>query len=301
VTATGTPSAGEGWTSDRVRDAAATWVWVPPGASEARTPEYHLVAYPPTFHVPTQVAWCRSPRPARAVVDEVLAVVRAWRRPDVSFWVGDRTTPADLGDHLTARGAVHVESVEVLSLALDAPALRATGPAAALRTEARDATSGRLECAGLEVRQVLDAATLDHSLLVSSEVWGQEERTQEDVARQLAELTGPEPTELRVVAYVDGEPAATAGCTLSGDVARLWGGATRPALRGRGAYRATLGARLWLAQQRGATIGLVKAVTTTSAPIVRRLGFTGHGVEHRLRLDLLAEPRPVTDPGPVRD
>jgi hypothetical protein len=89
-----------------------------------------------------------------------------------------------------------------------------------------------------------------------------------------------------VVAYVDGEPATTAGCTLAGEVARLWGGATRPELRGRGAYRASLGARLWLAQQQGAALGLVRAVTTTSAPIVRRLGFTGHGVDDRLRVDL---------------
>ncbi len=94
------------------------------------------------------------------------------------------------------------------------------------------------------------------------------------------------------VAYVDGEPAGTAGCTLAaggragGCVARLWGGATRSSLRGRGAYHACVGARLELARRRGADLGLVKAVTTTSAPIVRRLGFTAHGVEDRLRLDI---------------
>src|SRR5919107_1871389 len=124
MTAWGLP---EGWTSERVRDVAATWVWVPPGASEARTPEYHLVAYPPTFLVPTQVAWCRSAREPESVVEEVLAIVRAWRRPDVSFWVGDRTRPVDLGDHLTRRGAEHVESVEVLSLPLTDPALESAG------------------------------------------------------------------------------------------------------------------------------------------------------------------------------
>ncbi len=277
----GAPGDG-GWTSDRVREAAATWVWVPPGASETRTPDYHLVAYPPAFAVPTHVAWCRSPRSAEDVVAEVLAVVRAWRRPDVSFWVGDSTTPTDLRDHLTARGAVHVESVEVLSLPLEETHLAAAGLAA----DPVDADRGRFRCAGLDVRVVLDAATLADADLVSSEVWGDAGRSEEDSARLLAELTAPEPTELRVVAYVDGEPATAAGCTVSGEVARLWGGATRPALRGRGAYRATLGTRLWLARERGATLGLVKAVTTTSAPIVRGLGFTGHGLEHRLRLDL---------------
>jgi GNAT superfamily N-acetyltransferase len=121
---------------------------------------------------------------------------------------------------------------------------------------------------------------------VSAEVWGREDQTDEEIARQLADLTVSEPAELRVVAYVDGEPASAAGCTVAGEVARLWGGATRPSLRGRGAYRATLGARLWLARERGSVLALVKAVTTTSAPGVRSLGFTGHGVEHRLRLDL---------------
>src|SRR5215212_3256704 len=153
----------ERWTSERIRDVAARWVWVPPGTSEARTPEYHLLAYPPTSVVPTHVAWCRSSRPAPEVVDEVLAIVRAWRRRDVSFWVGDRTRPADLGDHLRARGAEDVESVEVLSLDLTGRAMAAAG----LDTAVRDAAAGRLECAGLEVRQVLDRATLDDAAVVS--------------------------------------------------------------------------------------------------------------------------------------
>ena len=102
-------AAGE-WTSDRIREVAASWVWVPPDTSEARTPEYHLVSYPPTFLVPTHVAWSRSSRPAAAVVDEVL------------------------------------------SLPLDGPALAAAG----LDTTVQDAAAGVLECAGLEVRQVLE-------------------------------------------------------------------------------------------------------------------------------------------------
>jgi hypothetical protein len=262
-------------------------VWVPPGASEARTPDYHLVAYPPTFVAPTQVAWCRSTRASQDIVDEVVAVAAAWGRPDVSFWVGDRTTPRDLAEHLRSRGAVQVESVEVLAQGLTGPGPGASG----LEPVEQVPGSGRLVRVGLEVRHVLDAATLNDADLVSVEVWGGQPRSAEDTRRVLEELTDPDTTELRVVAYVDGEPASTAGCTLAagpagGCVARLWGGATRSSLRGRGAYRACVGARLALARRRGADLGLVKAVTTTSAPIVRSLGFTAHGVEDRLRLDL---------------
>ena len=264
------------WTSVRVRDAAAGWVWVPPGASEARTPEYHLVAYPEAWAIPTQVAWCRSTRAAEAVVREVLAVAAAWRRGEVSFWTGERTSPADLADHLRARGAVYLESVELLALELDDATLRAAG----LDTVERD---GALVCGGIEVREVRDAATLHDADLVSREVWGGEPPG-EDLEQRLDRLTGDAPRETRVVAYLDGRPVATAGSALAGEVARLWGGATRVAHRGRGAYRATLAARLRLAAERGATLGMVRAVTTTSAPILHRLGFTGHGLEDRLRL-----------------
>lgn len=275
---------GTDWTSDRVRAAAAEWVWVPPGAWEARTPEYHLVAYPPTSVVPTQVSWCRSPRPAQVVVDEVVGVARAWRRPEVSFWVDEDTSPADLAAHLTGRGAEHVESVEVMSLDLRNTAARDAGLVP-------EVAGDRLLCAGVEVRSVVDATTLADADAVAAEVWGHQPRPPEETAAVIAALTDDAATELRVVSYVDGEPAAAAGFTLvphsgGGMVARLWGGATRPSLRGRGAYRATVGARLWLAQERGADLGLVRAVTTTSAPIVRRLGFAQHGEQQRLRLQL---------------
>jgi GNAT superfamily N-acetyltransferase len=268
----------------RVRSAAAGWVWVPPGASEARTPEYHLIAYPPALAVPDQVAWCRSDRPAGDVVDELVAVARAWRLDELSFWLGAETRHADLAEVLRARGAVHLESVELL-----ARELGGSDDGTDDDTDGTDGTDGTV--AGVEVRQVRDAATLADADVVTAEVWGTHPRPAEDTDRLLEQLTGPDAAELRVVAYVDGEPACTGGCTfaadsLGGEVARLWGGATRPSLRGRGAYRASVAARLALARRRGTDLAVVRAVTTTSAPIVRRLGFTAHGTDHRLRLDL---------------
>lgn len=67
-------------------------------------------------------------------------------------------------------------------------------------------------------------------------------------------------------------------------VARLWGAATQDSARGRGAYRAVLGARLAYAREHGATLALVHAKVGTSGPIVARCGFTSHGRAYDYRL-----------------
>ena len=69
------------------------------------------------------------------------------------------------------------------------------------------------------------------------------------------------------------------GYTLVGEVARLWGAGTRPAFRGRGAYRSLLAARMKLAREHGATLALVKGRVETSGPILRRAGFSSYGEE----------------------
>jgi hypothetical protein len=256
------------WTRERVLRYADEWVWLPDGADEVRTEEYHLVAYPAALAVPTHVAWCRSPRPPSDVVEEVIATVRAWGRPDVSFWVSERTMPSDLEDHLRARGAEHVETVDVSALDL-------TGPPPDLSVPG-DVT----------VRVVDDEHLVRLAARVADEVWGST-TTEDDVRRAVAALAEPSAaTTRRVLALVDGEPASTAGLTLDGDAAaaRLWGGATRPALRGRGAYRATLAERLRMARADGATLAMVKGVVETSGPILRAAGFTTYGSSRRYRL-----------------
>ena len=98
----------------------------------------------------------------------------------------------------------------------------------------------------------------------------------EDLTRS---VTAPEPERLvrSYVAYVDGEPAASAGSTVDGDALRFWDGAVLPAYRGRGAYRALVAQRLVDARAPTARFALVKAVDSTSAPILKRLGFRPYG------------------------
>ncbi|MDF1521266.1 MAG: hypothetical protein P1P87_00420 [Trueperaceae bacterium] len=77
------------------------------------------------------------------------------------------------------------------------------------------------------------------------------------------------------VAYVDGQPAAAAWAQASGPASPflgLWGGATVPAHRGRGLYRALVVVRARDALAGGYRFATVDA-GPMSAPILQRLGF----------------------------
>lgn len=85
-----------------MRRSAAEWVWVPPEASQVLTSEYQPIGYPGYFLQPTQVAWTVSARPARQVVDEVLAHVAGWHRDTVWWWIREDSRPASLEAELLA-------------------------------------------------------------------------------------------------------------------------------------------------------------------------------------------------------
>jgi len=82
-----------------------------------------------------------------------------------------------------------------------------------------------------------------------------------------------------------GVPAGTGGFTLAEPVARLWGGAVIPTMRGRGVYRGLVASRLSAAAARGATLALVHA-EPTSSPVLQRLGFRKYGERRTFRVDL---------------
>jgi GNAT superfamily N-acetyltransferase len=129
---------------------------------------------------------------------------------------------------------------------------------------------------------------LPEALEVSRAAFGDPPVTDEMVTDQLVEVlrTIETSTGGRVLASVHGRPASTGGFTLVGVVARLWGGGTHPDLRGRGAYRATLAARLHLAAELGATLALTHGRVDSSSPILQRLGFTRHGEQQQIVVDL---------------
>lgn len=236
------------WTA-RVTAAATSWVYVPDDAPSVLVDEFALVGYPPSFGLPTQVSRIRSTTEASDLVARVELVASGWDRTEVAWWIDPATTPVDLEQHLQDAGAELAETVTVLAVDLTRPlpdfavpdgvtASVATGPDAL-----RD--FGRVNATG----------------------WESEEPTDDDLARWATDDS------IRVLGAADGVPCATGGMTLVDGVARLWAGVTLPEFRGRGGYRAVLAERLRVAREHGATIGLVKGRVTTSAPILRRLGF----------------------------
>jgi GNAT superfamily N-acetyltransferase len=257
------------WSADEVAAAAAAWVWVPDEARRLEREDYLLIDFPPGYddECPTQVQWTRSDRDPQDLIDEAVDQTRAWGRARLGWWIRGDNRPATLEPALAERGAAVAETVLVLGLDLGCAAPE--GPT--LRCEV-----------------VRDEQTLRDARTVFREVWGGPEPSAEQRARDLAEVARPvgEREGFQVVAYVDDEPVSAGGCTRAGEVARLWGAATHPRWRGRGAYRVVVAARLGVAREHGATLGLVKGLVTTSAPILTRLGFTTYGEERKLTLEL---------------
>ena len=97
---------------DRVRAAAARWVWVPVDATEVTTDDCRLSHY--TDY--SCVQWSRTDRPLTDVLEEVLGHARAAGRATLRWWVDDRTIPADTEDRLAELGLRRVERLEVLAL-----------------------------------------------------------------------------------------------------------------------------------------------------------------------------------------
>jgi hypothetical protein len=81
-----------------------------------------------------------------------------------------------------------------------------------------------------------------------------------------------DPNNVVYLAVVDGEPVARASASYGDLGATLFGGATLPEARGRGAYRALVAARWYDAAARG-TPRLVTQAGPMSRPILAALGF----------------------------
>jgi hypothetical protein len=250
------------WTDDRILEAATQWVWWPESAPRVVTDEYTVVAYPEHFAQPTQVFRTRSSRSAAELVTEVLGHVRDLGRSSASWWVDAGTRPTELEDLLRRRGGEPRETVSVLAF------------------DMADGLPDLALPADVTTSVVSDEAGLSAWVAVNSGAWHAPVPPREELDRMLAELQrGEAGAELRVLAWRAGEPFGMGGCTVVDGVARLWGAATLPGMRGLGGYRAVLFERMRLAREHGATLALVKGRVSTSAPILRRAGFRLMGQE----------------------
>lgn len=248
---------------EAVRAAAARWIWIPVDATDVTTDDYRLTHYSDY----SSVQWSVTERPLDAVLAEVVDHAREADRPTLRWWVDDRTRPADTEAQLAALGLRMVERLEVLALPVetDLPV-------------PDDVT----------VVQATSRADVELAGRIQAEVFDMSPATQAQVQDLTRSVTLPETERLirSYVAYVDGEPVASAGSTVDGDALRFWDGAVRSAHRGRGAYRALVAQRLRDARTTTARFALVKAVDTTSAPILKKLGFAPYGEQRCWSLSL---------------
>jgi hypothetical protein len=175
---------------------------------------------------------------ARSVMERTGATVASW-------WLCERSTPADLEARLLARGLAVVEGdylVDGLLLTSEPP----PGPAE------------------VEVRAAESADEIAATRELQYEVF--------DVPAELRRPPRLDPFERVYAAWIEGCLAGTGRAYFTPRGAMLAGGATAQWARGRGAYRALVRARWDDAAARG-TPALGVHAKDTSSPILTRLGF----------------------------
>jgi GNAT superfamily N-acetyltransferase len=254
-------SASMQWTNEDILRALGDWGWAPSGSDVIETVDYRVVIRPASFDGETSVPWVQSTRPAAEIAGEVHALARERGIGEVVWNVYPTTTPPDLADHLLASGGSIRDEGGLMSLRVPDDGQLDVGP-----TD------------GVMVRPVGDVQGLTDYRRIVSRVYEQPMATAEEVAAEAEQITADDAGGCRFVAYIDDQPAGSGAIAVRDDgSASLFGAATYPELRGRGAYRAILPARTRWARQHGVPVLLVSGRLATSAPIMERVGFTLHG------------------------
>lgn len=185
---------------------------------------------------------------ADAAID---SAIDEYRRLGIAFrWrVAPGSKPDDLADRLARRG---LEQTMVRGMARSAadPPEPPSGP--------------------VRVDEV-DEQNLDLFTRVMAEGWGTDPGPLDAANRAIMGQSG-RAHHLFLARYRD-EPAAAATYVACPRSAYLLGGVVLPRFRGRGLYRALVGARLLHAAARGIQLATAQAREATSAPILEGVGF----------------------------
>ncbi len=162
--------------------------------------------------------------------------------------------PADLADRLKAAGFVPEE----LETVLIAPISKVAG--------------SPVLPDGVRLREVTERVDFDRIVAVEQEIWGEDHV---DIADMFDSERAVDSNAITIVVAEAGGAVVCAAWIRferGTDFATLWGGATLPAWRGRGIYRAIVAYRVALAAARGFHRLEVDA-SDDSRPILERLGF----------------------------
>jgi GNAT superfamily N-acetyltransferase len=165
--------------------------------------------------------------------------------------------PPDLPDRLQTAGFVPEDEEAVVIARVDGIASRPLLPE------------------GVSLREVTDRDDLDRIAAFERDAW-EDADDQSWIADMLEAERTTDPNGISIVVAEAAGAIVCAGWVrfVTGtDFATLWGGATLPAWRGRGIYRATVAYRANLAAERGVRFLEVDA-SSDSRPILERLGFS---------------------------
>jgi len=196
-------------------------------------------------------------------LEEVRALLRERGRPRTQWEVGSSATPSDLVERLLERGLQRDKEPYAVALVLT----HAPEP------PPPDVVARRVE-------------TFDEYAAANAVQWEAFETPAEEVEEARALLPELWQTTPHVMhaAWLDGELVAAGTCAPTEHGLLLYGGATLPRARGRGAYRGVLHAR-WQEAVARATPALITQGGSMSRPILERLGFERVGEVHMLKDD----------------
>lgn len=242
------------------------YVEPPEGARQAVDPRFTVVVAPDGRW--SGVCSLRLPDDDAAVAAAVADIRAVTAGSDLVLWnVGSSATPSDLPRRLRTYGLADPDPpFDPICAAM----VLADEPPAVPGVRVRRVETFEDHLAGLEVMLAAAEWAPEHAA-------AERERAR-DVFERRTRRGG-----FQWLALVDDQPVAFAGADRADAGLFLAGGSTLPAARGRGCYRALVRARWEEARRLGLSGLAVQAQYGTSAPILRRLGFTEVAQVHTLR------------------
>lgn len=193
-------------------------------------------------------------------LEEVRVLLRERGRGVTQWEVGSSATPPDLVDRLLERGLVRDKEPYAVAMVLTREPLPPPP--------------------GIVARRV---NTFEEYAAANAVQWAAFGTSEEEIAKASEKLPErwSETVNLMHAAWLDGEIVSAGVAAPTEHGLLLYGGATLPRARGRGAYRALVRARWEEAARRG-TPALLTQAGAMSRPILERLGFQRVGEVHML-------------------
>ena len=251
------------WTREQILEQSASWVspWRPPESTHAVVDGYEF------YILGSEATVMACPATLPGSGDGIRGALGAAARcgaESLQVTVGPDYPGGDAAlEELATMSAVALEGADILGVDL-------SGSTAEIVPAPPDVDV-------VEVETFTEVAAFERTSALG---WGYPLPSDDDIRSAHRKVTPGS-----FLAHCAGVPAGTGGFTLVQPVARLWGAAVIPAMRGRGVYRALVATRLCAAAARGATLALVHA-GPMSSPILQRLGFRKFGERRTFRVDI---------------